>query len=444
MIKRYPGTLASLWTQVIRRPTRANLESFRNERITHLVHYAYHNVPYYRSLFDEHGFNADQFRGIEDLHQIPITTRETLQALPRDQIVSRGINPSHLLENWSSGSSGRKLCVQRSWQETATLHLIFEQALYSLGRKKRDRILMLDLRFRNKTPDLSFLFRLLDSIGMRKYRTENCLAKPEQLIRTLRKHRPNIIGGFSGIMARIGQSAGKGGLIDLGIRFIFTFGEVLTSHMRQQIQEAFDAPVYNFYAAIEFYPIAIECSMSGQLHVCDNSVALEVVRGQEAVGCGERGEVVATALHSYAMPLIRYRLGDIVTRGQKSCACGEPFSTISDIHGRMIDYFTLPDGSLIHPFEITTPMVETHSWIGQYQLTQEKSDHVVLYIVPRQAPSLEQLWALRHHCERHLGPSVHFDLIQQDEIRQEQSGKFRVSRSLISSEYDHIDWSQLQ
>ncbi len=73
---------------------------------------------------------------------------------------------------------------------------------------------------------------------------------------------------------------------------------------------------------------------------------------------GERGEVVLTALHSFAMPFIRFRLGDIVTKGDSHCACGQPFATIRSVQGRMFDYFPLPDGRLVHPYEIIAILSE--------------------------------------------------------------------------------------
>jgi phenylacetate-coenzyme A ligase PaaK-like adenylate-forming protein len=71
------------------------------------------------------------------------------------------------------------------------------------------------------------------------------------------------------------------------------------------------------------------------MHTCDEAALVEVVHDGRPAADGEQGDVVATALHSYAMPFIRYRLGDIVTRGEQSCACGLPFATIGTIQGRM-------------------------------------------------------------------------------------------------------------
>ena len=67
---------------------------------------------------------------------------------------------------------------------------------------------------------------------------------------------------------------------------------------------------------------------------------------------GERGEVVVTALHSFAVPFIRYRLEDSVVKGKDACACGKLFSTIRSILGRTSEYFPLPDGRELHAYDL--------------------------------------------------------------------------------------------
>ena len=82
--------------------------------------------------------------------------------------------------------------------------------------------------------------------------------------------------------------------------------------MRRHITETFAAPVFNLYASNEFNVIAWECQETGELHTCDDGVIIEVLKDGRPAAAGERGEVVGTNLHSFAMPLIRFRLGDII------------------------------------------------------------------------------------------------------------------------------------
>jgi hypothetical protein len=102
----------------------------------------------------------------------------------------------------------------------------------------------------------------------------------------------------------------------------------------------------------------------------------------------------------------------------------------------MIDYFPLPDGRLLHPYAIVVPMKQQAPWIRQYQLVQERRDFVTLRIVPFAAPSPQQLSALRGAVASSLGRGVHLEILIVAEIPLEAGGKFRVSRSRVSSGYD--------
>ncbi|MGH7963298.1 MAG: hypothetical protein ACRERD_15995, partial [Candidatus Binatia bacterium] len=213
--------------------------------------------------------------------------------------------------------------------------------------------------------------------------------------------------------------------------------------MRHQISTAFRAPVFNTYGSHEFKLLAWEYAETGEFHTCDDGMILEVLKEGRPAASGERGEVVGTNLHSFAMPFIRYRLGDIVMKGSDACRCGQPFSTIQKIPGRMIDYFPLLDGRLVHPYEIVVPyLLGEDVWIRQYQLTQERQDRVILRVVPSTTPSPQKLAFLEESVTTLLDQGVEFHVILVPEIQLELNGKFRVSRSLVKSHYDGIDWDQ--
>lgn len=213
--------------------------------------------------------------------------------------------------------------------------------------------------------------------------------------------------------------------------------------MRREITEAFGAPVVEHYGTHELGTVAWQCTKRGGLHVSDDSVIVEVLKDGRPARPGEVGEVVATRLHALAMPFIRYRLGDLVTQGETACPCGAPFSTICTVQGRMLDYFPLANGRLFHPYELVMIILDHGTrWIGQYQLTQERRDRVVLQVVPRLTPSPEDIAGLERAACETLGPGVEFQVVLVPEIPLEVTGKFRVSRSLVESAYDGIDWDR--
>ncbi len=209
--------------------------------------------------------------------------------------------------------------------------------------------------------------------------------------------------------------------------------------MRKQIEQGFGAPLRDTYGCVEFNLIASQCCGNGVMHTCDHGVISEVLSGEKPTPFGERGEMVLTGLHSFAMPLIRYRIGDVVTRGTAGCACGSPFATISAIQGRMVDHFQLPDGRLLHPWKIIISVFDDPKIVSEVQLLQETRSRVVMRIVPQRPISESEMSHIRGGASRLLGPDVTLDIQLVARIQQEATGKFRTSRSLVESQYDNFN-----
>src|SRR3990172_5040742 len=108
---------------LIRDPKREREEivSFQNRQLRRLVTHAYENVHYYRKLFDRNRIKPQDIRSVEDLSIIPITSRKDIQSLSVEEVVSRGVNPNHLIDHKTSGSSGEPITIRLTWLE----HTIF-------------------------------------------------------------------------------------------------------------------------------------------------------------------------------------------------------------------------------------------------------------------------------------------------------------------------------
>jgi len=440
--------LHTLWRHSHAAPE--EIRAFQNRQLRRLVAHAYENVSYYRRLFDQHGLNPRDIRSVADLPAIPITAKKDLLSLPAAELVARGVDPKRLVTRRTSGSSGEPFTIRRTWFENRLLYQFWRRAMRDLGSRSTDRtasvVLIRPTPPRdNRLPAIlhETLDSLHQSLGLYRRALVNCLLPPQDIVHALRDFRPDILSGFPGVLSQLAPVITDNDRLSIYPRFVTVGGEVVTPLMRRQISEAFSAPVFDLYSSHEFTLIAWECQETGEFHVCDDSLILEVLKDGHPVAVGERGEVVGTNLHSFAMPFIRYRLGDLVSRGGETCRCGQPFSTIRGIQGRMLDYFPLPDGRLLHPYEIVLLLVnDAASWIGQYQLTQEREDRIVLRVVPAAPPTPQQLALLEGSGAALLGEGVKFQVTLVPRLQLEPSGKFRVSRSLVRSAYDGLDWER--
>jgi phenylacetate-CoA ligase len=438
-----PRDLASLYGIYRRRRAGCDtLVAFQNRRLRELVAHAYARVPHYRELFDRHGLRPGDIRSVRDLGSIPITSRLDLQT-DADRVVARGIDPATLITRRTSGSSGQPLFIKRTWRETRLLQAIRARAMHEQGVRVTDRIasvVMVKAPFAN---DPRFHARLLRALGLYRHHVVDCLAPAPQILRQLAALQADIVGGFGAAVAHAAELAADDDRRRIRPRLVILGGDTVTPLMRRHIEEAFGAPVLELYTAVECLLLASECRTTGDLHLAEDGAIVEVLDNGRPVGEGERGEVVLTNLHAFAMPFIRYRLGDLVTKGPATCGCGKPCGTIRAVQGRMNDYFPLPGGRVIHPYELVFGLLaHAAGWLKTYRLVQERIDSIVLLAVPRVAPTAADLENARRGVTDVVGPDVTFEIRFVSELELERTGKFRVSRSMVQSAYDGLAWNQ--
>ena len=141
-------------------------------------------------------------------------------------------------------------------------------------------------------------------------------------------------------------------------RTVFSTADVLDQNSRQLIESAFDVRVTDLYGAYEFGHIAWECPQHAGYHVNTESVVLELLKDGRPASPGEAGEVVATSLNSYAMPFLRYRLGDLCSPSHRPCPCGRGLPLLELVQGRSNDAIRLPDGRVVTSHVVTAKLFE--------------------------------------------------------------------------------------
>ncbi len=426
--------LTSLRYVVTGHASRQGLARFQEAQLRRLLNHAQERVPFYRARFERVGFEPRAFRGIEDLGTIPLTAKRDLLDQPAEALVARGTDPGRLIVRRTSGASGEPFSIRRTWLEERILTALRRRAHRELGQRATDHVASIALLRPPDPRDRQWLSRGL--AALRLYRTTklSCLDTPVEIATQLEALAADVVLGFPAVLARVADA-----ILDSGLRvrprLVLIGGEVATAPMRERMREALGTPVLETYGAHEFNLVASECRATGDLHVSPG-VILEILRDGRPVAPGETGEVVATNLHAFAMPFIRYRLADVATQGLPGCPCGRGLPTIRNVHGRMLDYFTLPGGRPVHPYAIILPILGQAPWIRQYRLVQEHEARVVLEAVVRREPEAAELQAFIALGLERLGAGVEFLVRIVAELPLEASGKFRAARSLVRSRYD--------
>jgi len=149
--------------------------------------------------------------------------------------------------------------------------------------------------------------------------------------------------------------------------------------MRAEIAEAFDAVVTENYGLSELYGpgVATECAEATDgMHVWEDHFLVEVVDPDtgERVDDGERGELVLTGLQQEAVPVLRYRTGDVVERTTDTCDCGRTHARIRVV-GRSDDLLVVR-GVNVYPTEVESVLLEFDSLAPQYRIDVRRDDHL--------------------------------------------------------------------
>jgi len=159
------------------------------------------------------------------------------------------------------------------------------------------------------------------------------------------------------------------------LKAIISTSETLLTKQQDELFDFFNCPVVNEYGCSEVDVISFTCPAGGQ-HVISSNVIVEVIRfGDEPEGYGQ---VVVTDLHNRMMPVIRYRLGDLVPLKQTMCDCGRGWPCLGDILGRSQgQYIILADGQRVHSQFVVymlEELMEQGVPIGRFKIFQEKVD----------------------------------------------------------------------
>lgn len=310
------------------RAGREQLQAFQDAKLRHLLVHAYENVPYYRKLFDRHRLHPRHVRGAVDLELIPITTSQDLRNLPASELVARGVDPASLVPVRSHRQDGESFVVRRTRMEQEFHSMFRQRAFESFGLNLRARIAVVDHPRPAEPGETKLLGRWLSAMGVHPTLRVDGLQTPAAIVEQLRSFRPDLITSQSAMLLSVADHLLATGERRVRPRIVVVGGELLSPDARRRLAEAFGVMPLQTYASQEFQLLAWECRTGGHMHTCDDGAIVEVLRDGRPALPGEEGELVATNLHAYAMPFIRYRLPDRATRGASACACGQPFSVI--------------------------------------------------------------------------------------------------------------------
>jgi phenylacetate-CoA ligase len=170
------------------------------------------------------------------------------------------------------------------------------------------------------------------------------------------------------------------GLVLRNIKNVSTIMEVVSPELRQLCREVWGASIIDSYSCRETGTLAVQCPDHVHYHVVSENNLVEILR-EDDTPCepGETGRVVVTDLHNFAMPMIRYELGDYAEVGGP-CPCGRGLPVINRIHGRLRNMMLLPNGDRVWA-HMARPRLLQLDYLRQYQFVQTARDTIQANLV---------------------------------------------------------------
>jgi len=359
------------------------LLELQNERLRSLLSHAYDTVPYYHKLFDERSIKPDDIKDSKELAALPVLTKQLIK-INFDNLKSSAFSPKETILSSTSGSTGSPLKFYSTKEDQ--LEWGFARGLraqkwagYELGEKT---VIM-----RPFLPSLSKSGRLgkrIQAFFKRHLILDPSTMSKETmplLVRRMEAFQPRFIGGYPSVIYLLARFIKRSRRPSFSSKAIITGSEQLHDYQRELFEEVFGCETYGIYGSWEVHSIAAECAEHTGYHIAAEDIIMEIVNDAgEPVPPGTEGRILLTNLHNYAMPFIRYDIGDVGVISPKLCPCGRGLPLLVKLGGRTDDVIVTRSGRTI-PGIVLPRRFLAHHGVEQHQLVQDSYDSVKVKLV---------------------------------------------------------------
>ena len=405
-------------------------------QINLVLRHAFETVPHYRARAAEWGIDPDRAMTVEEFcRRVPVLRRAEIQELG-DELLSAEIPQSHGKTGavLTSGSTGRPIKVVKTeltetfwnaltvrdhlWrrdpnQKLASIRpLSGTKAPYPEGIMFKDWGGMTALAFTNGASALL-------NIGTRI----------QDQVEWLQRFDPDYLLTYPGNIQAIAIHCEREGIRFPRLKQIHTVSDLLRPEVRKICREVFDVPVIDAYSSAETGYIALQCPASENLHIQSESVFVEAL-GEDGEECrpGEVGEVVITPLHNFAMPLLRYAIGDFAEVG--NCACGRSLPVLKRIMGRTRSMVRLPNGDEF--YASFQDLLTGFDMIRQFQVVRLGAEALEMKLVAVRELSAAEAERLTEILRQRFRHPFAVSFSYHDDIPRSAGGKFEATRTKAS------------
>jgi phenylacetate-CoA ligase len=396
------------------------VEAWQLEHLRPLLEHAGRQVPYYRDLFRQVGFDPRGLRRLADLGALPTLTRSTLKT-EGPRMLAEDAPATVIHKSWTGGTTG----VPMEFWRDRRFDLHFEAGAWMsdmvAGRRFGSRTVYMWGAARDINPYKGFHGKartLLRNESMidTHFVSDDDLDRHH---RFLERRPPDVLVAYASTINLLAAYLERRGLRPRYPRIsLISTAEALEPDVRARLERVFTAPLFDRYGSREVGLIAYECEQHQGLHLNMSDLHLEII-GADA---SEPGEVVITTFHNYAMPLIRYELGDLALLANEACGCGRTAPRLRRVTGRKMQHFINAAGQSVEAYGLVLE-ARRSPHLREFQLIQEDARHLRLLVAPLPSCTPEHLAWLRTEVLRQMGAECDLVIDQVSQIPVPMSGK---------------------
>ena len=328
------------------------IKKFQEEKLAGMLHYVNQHSTFYQKKFKAENIDIQRIKTLEDLQQISVTTKTDLQKFNNDFLCI----PLNKIVDFSttSGTLGEPVTFGLSDADLDRLAYNEMISFECAGIRKGDTVQLMT------TMDRRFMAGLAYFLGLRKLGAGVIRVGagiPQLQWDSILKYKPKYLIGVPSFLLKLIEYAEQHA-IDYnasGIKGVICIGEALRtpdlkpSILAQRIQEKWKIELYSTYASTEMSAAFTECNQFHGGHHHPELIIIEILDDNDRpVQEGEVGELTITSIGIEALPLIRFKTGDMVRLHTAACSCGRNTPRVGPVEGRkehMIKY----KGTTVYP-----------------------------------------------------------------------------------------------
>lgn len=392
-------------------------------------------VPYYGPLLEQAG-EVGTTDPRDYLRRLPILTKRAIRE-NFERLQSTDLRSRKWCYNTSGGSTGEPIrLIQDSEYEdhSKAITMVYYSLLgYEIGQPLvwlwgSDR----DVEGGTLSPKARFFNWLTNTTWLSAY-----LMSPErmgQYVSTLNRQRPRLIVAYAQSAYELAQFIEREGLSLKPQRAIVTTAGTLYPFMREKIARVFKCEVYNQYGSREVSDVAFELPGSEGLQVAPWGNFVEILDDHGMpVRPGHEGNIVVTSLTNYAMPLLRYWIGDRGALQPDTREGSLGGQVLKHVSGRNMDVFRTRDQKLVDA-QYFIHLLYFRPWVWKFQIVQRSHDQILFKVVgPNPRPAKSELEDIAAKARLAMGQDCRVDFEFLRELPPQPSGKYRYTISEVTA-----------